>query len=345
MSLFSRTKTTVGLDIGSSLIKLAIIDHTKGIPELTKVALTPVLPDAIVEGEIMDPALVTDAIRTTIDAIDTPIKSVVTAVSGRDVIIKRIQTERVKPAQAREVIRLEAEQHVPDVESVEIDFQILDADNFDDEMSVLFVAAKRDLIDAKVRIVGDAGLNTGIVDVEAFALHNAFEFNHPDALSGGTALVNIGNEITNVTILDNGTPILSRDIPVGTRRFREDLQYTHALTPDEAEATIRGNARTAQLNAVLENRCEEIASGIERAATFLATSGKSATQVTTVYICGGGSRTPGLADILGRCLNLPIRQANPLENLLIRDGAFDMYAIDEIAPLLMVPIGLALRHM
>src|SRR3954463_14334593 len=128
MGLFGRKKTTVGLDIGSGLVKVAVVDHSKSTPELVKVAITPLPDDAIVEGEVMDPHLVSDVIRTTIESVDANTKAVVAAVGGRDVIIKRIKTERVKEAQARELMRWEAEQHVPDVESVELDFQILDGD-------------------------------------------------------------------------------------------------------------------------------------------------------------------------------------------------------------------------
>jgi type IV pilus assembly protein PilM len=344
MSLLGRKKTTVALDIGSGLIKVAVIDHSRGEPELVKIAIMPLLPDAIVEGEVMDPALVADAIRMTITDTGMTPKTIVTAVGGRDVIIKRIQTERVKEQQARELIRWEAEQHVPDVESVELDFQILDSDNFDDEMSVLLVAAKRELVDAKLRILNDAGLTASIVDVDAFALHNAFELNHPDAMHGGVALVNIGNEVTNVNILDDGVPILTRDLSIGTRRFREDLQRHHALSAEDAEGMVRGYDRTPQLDVVLESRGEEIAVGIERAATFLASSARSRAQVSTVYVCGGGARTPGLADILGHRLKLQVRQANPLANLHVRDGALDAFSTDEVAPLLMLPIGLALRQ-
>jgi len=111
-----------------------------------------------VDGEVMDPHLVSDVIRTTIESVGANTKGVVAAVGGRDVIIKRIKTERVKEAQARELMRWEAEQHVPDVDSVELDFQILDADGDGrDEMSVLLVAAKRDLVEAKLRILAEAG--------------------------------------------------------------------------------------------------------------------------------------------------------------------------------------------
>ncbi|HMG12943.1 MAG TPA: pilus assembly protein PilM, partial [Gemmatimonadaceae bacterium] len=140
MGLFGRKKTTVGLDIGSGLVKVAVVDHSKSTPELVKVAITPLPDDAIVEGEVMDPHLVSDVIRTTIESVDANTKAVVAAVGGRDVIIKRIKTERVKEAQARELMRWEAEQHVPDVDSVELDFQILDSDGDGrDEMSVLLV--------------------------------------------------------------------------------------------------------------------------------------------------------------------------------------------------------------
>ncbi|MCU0624446.1 MAG: pilus assembly protein PilM, partial [Gemmatimonadaceae bacterium] len=119
MSLFGRKKTTIGLDVGSGLVKVCVVEHAKGDPELVKVAVVPLMADAIVEGEIMDPGIVTDAIREAFAAAGVKNPTVVTAVGGRDVIIKKIQIERVKEQQARELMRWEAEQHVPfDMESV-----------------------------------------------------------------------------------------------------------------------------------------------------------------------------------------------------------------------------------
>src|SRR5581483_3612713 len=265
MGLFGRKKTTIGLDIGSGLVKVAVIEHGRE-PELTKVAITPLSADAIVDGEIMDPTIVADAIRQALDAAGVKkAKSVVTAVGGRDVIIKKIQIERVKESQARELMRWEAEQHVPfDMESVELDFQILDPDADGLEMSVLLVAAKRELIESKTRILTDAGLEPAVVDVESFALHNAFEINHPDAMNGVVALVNIGHDVTNVIVLDDGVPLLTRDITVGTRRFREDLQRERGLSAEEADGLLQGYDRSPHLQTITETRGEEIAVGIER---------------------------------------------------------------------------------
>jgi len=345
MALFGRKKTTVGLDIGSGLVKVAVIDHSKKQPELVKVAVVPLLADAIVEGEVMDPGIVAEAIQSALAAADVKGKQVVTAVGGRDVIIKRIQIERVKEQQARELMRWEAEQHVPfDMESVELDFQILDPDDDGVEMSVLLVAAKRELIESKLRVLTDAGLEPGMVDVDAFALHNAFEINYPDAMRGIVALVNIGHDVTNINILDDGVPILTRDITVGTRRFREDLQRECGISADEAQQLLQGYDRSAHLDAVLESRGEEIAVGIERAAAFLASSSRAATSVRAIYTCGGGARIPGLSDALADRLRVSVQQANPLTNLNIRDGALDSLVTDEVASLLMLPIGLAMRQ-
>jgi type IV pilus assembly protein PilM len=343
MALFGRKKATIGLDIGSGLVKVAVIEHGRE-PELTRVAITPLLADAIVDGEIMDPAIVADAIRATLEMAGVKPKNVATAVGGRDVIIKKIQIERVKEAQARELMRWEAEQHVPfDMESVELDFQILDPDAEGLEMSVLLVAAKRELVEQRLHLLTDAGLSPTIVDVDAFALHNAFEVNHPSAMSGVVGLVNIGHEVTNINILDDGIPILTRDVAVGTRRFREDLQRERGLSQDEADGLIQGYDRSPHLDAVIESRGEEIAVGIERAAAFLASASRSAGQLRAVFTCGGGARIPGLTEALTARLRLSVEQANPLANLKVRDDAFGSLVTDEVAPLLMLPIGLALR--
>jgi len=343
MPLFSRKKTSVGLDIGSGLIKVAVIDHGAAAPELIRVSITKLPPDAIVEGEVMDPGIVADAIRASLDAVEVRSKHIVTAVGGRDVMIKKIQTERVKEKQARELMRWEAEQHVPDVDTVELDFQILDPGKTSDEMSVLLVAAKRDLIDSKLRILAEAGVTPMIVDVDAFALHNAFEVNYPEAMTGLVGLVNVGHEVCNINIMDGGVPLITRELPLGTRRFSEDLQRQHGVTAKDADAMIRGFDRSPNLDAVLQVRADEIAVGIERGAAFLSTS-KTVAQVRALYLCGGGSRTPGLAELLGKRLGVPVQHANPLARLNVRDGALDNLSTDEVAPLLMLPIGLALRQ-
>jgi type IV pilus assembly protein PilM len=344
MALFGRNSTTVGLDIGSGLIKLVAVSHRSGEPVLTNVAFASVVSDAIVEGEVMDPALVADAIKGLLATAGVKAKQVVTAVGGRDVIIKKISMDRMKEAEAREVIRWEAEQHVPfDMDNVELDFQILDPEAEGIQMTVLLVAAKRELIETKLALLSEVGLEPSTIDVDAFALHNAFEVNYPEAMRGVVGLLNIGNETTNINILDDGIPVLTRDISIGTRRFREDLQRERGVSADDADRILQGLAPSDVLQPFLESRGEELAVGIERAAAFLQSASRSAGGLSRLYTTGGGSRIPQLNKVLGERLHLPVQTANPLERIQVADGVFSTMNVDEVAPLLMLPIGLALR--
>jgi type IV pilus assembly protein PilM len=344
MTLFGRKKITVGLDVGSGLVKAVIIDHGGPTPELVKVVITPLNDTAIVQGEIMNRGLVTDVIRQTLEATGVTAKSLVVAVGGRDVIVKKISIARGKAAQTREFMRWEAEQHVPfDMDSVGLDFQILDPDGDGLDMNVLLVAAKHELVEAKRRLLDDAGFPPSVIDVDALALHNAFAANHPDAMNGTVALLNIGNEQTNLNILDEGVPILTRDLSVGTRRFRDDVQREHGIGGEVAEEMLRGFDRSAMLDGTIASRGEELAVGLERAATFLASSSRTFGQIRAVYVCGGGSRVPGLLAWLSERLGIPVQPANALARITVREGALEFLSTDEVTPLLMLPVGLALR--
>lgn len=344
MGLFGRKKTSIGLDIGSGFVKAVEVDHSGAQPEVSRVAMRALLPDAIVEGEIMDYGLVSDTVRGLFEEMGMKSADVVTAVGGHDVIIKKIQMDRMKESDAREVIRWEAEQHVPfDIKSVELDFQILNPHDVGMQMEVLLVAAKRELVDNKVGLLQDAGINPVIIDVDAFALHNAFEHNHPDSQDGIIALVNVGHETTNVNILENGVPILTRDIPFGSRRIREDLQRERGLTAEQAEMVVQARETVDDLGRFVDSSAAEVAVGIERASAFLMTrdDGES---LGRIFLSGGGARVPGMVESLARRMGVETRLVNPFERVPVRPGAAGKVSIEEAAPMLLLPLGLALRQ-
>ena len=259
-------------------------------------------------------------------------------------IIKKIEMDRMKESDAREVIRWEAEQHVPfDIKSVELDFQILNPDEDGLQMEVLLVAAKRELVDNKVSLLVDAGVAPSLIDVDAFALHNAFQFNHPEAMKGIVALVNIGHETTNVSILEEGVPILTRDIPFGSRRVREDLQRERGLTADTAELVVQGREDVPDLSSIVESSADEVAVGVERASAFLMTR-QSGEGLGKIYISGGGSRIPGMAEALAARMNVETERVNPFQNIDASPDAAGDLNLEEAAPMLLLPLGLALRQ-
>jgi type IV pilus assembly protein PilM len=340
---FGRSKLSVGLDIGSGLVKLVVIDHSKAEPEIVQVITSPLVPDAIVEGEIMDPVLVAETVRSVMDSAGLKKREVVAAVGGHDVIVKKIPMDRMAQNDAREVIRWEAEQHVPfDMENVQLDFQILDPDTNSAQMAVLLVAAKRELIENRLNLLADAGLTPRIIDVDAFALHNAFEHNYPTMRDGMVALVNIGHETTTINLLVDGMPVLTREMPFGTRRLRESLQRASSLTGDEAEDVLQGRTDPAALRALLEERVDELAVGIERAAAFILAQAGGA-GVRRVYLCGGGACVNGMAEAVASRMGVPAEVASPLLRVAVRPDVMQSVPMEQLAPLLMLPIGLALR--
>ena len=344
MALFKKKTSTVGLDIGSGFVKVVQVDHAGDQPEVTLVAMRPLLPDAIVEGEIMDHGLVADTVSGLFQEIGMRGEDVVTAVGGHDVIIKKIEMDRMKESDARDVIRWEAEQHVPfDIKSVELDFQILDPEREGMQMEVLLVAAKRELVDNKVSMLTDAGLTPSVIDVDAFSLHNAFEHNYPEAMEGIVALANIGHEVTNVNILEDGVPILTRDIPFGSRRVREDLQRERGLTAEQAEDVVQGRESIPDLERFVEQSADEVAVGVERAAAFLLTR-QSGAGLGRIYLSGGGARIPGMAGALSRRMNVETHLVNPFQRVPVAAGAAGDLNLDEAAPMLLLPLGLALRR-
>ncbi len=343
MALFGRKRSSIGLDIGSGFVKVVEVDHSGDQPEVARVAMRPLLPEAIVEGEILDYGLVADAVRGLFQETGLKGADVVTAIGGHDVIIKKIEMARMKESEAREVIRWEAEQHVPfDIKSVEIDFQILDPHGDGRTMEVLLVAAKRELVDNKVGLLQDAGVTPRVIDVDAFALHNAFEHNYPEHLEGIIALVNVGHETTNVNILENGVPILTRDIPFGSRKIREDLQRERGLTAEQAEDVVQGRQTLDDLDAFVAQSADEVAVGIERASAFLMTRDDGAT-LGKIFLSGGGARIPGMVRTLAERMGVETELVNPFERVPVQPGAAAGISIDEAAPMLLLPLGLALR--
>ncbi len=342
MGLFGRPRVSAGLDIGSGFIKLVVIDHSKAEPEIVQVATSPLVPDAIVEGEVMDPVLVAETVRAVVESAGLKRTDIVAAVGGHDVIVKPIPMDRMSETDAREVIRWEAEQHVPfDMENVQLDFQILDPQGQGPQMRVLLVAAKRELIENRLSLLSDAGITPTVIDVDAFALHNAFEQNYPDALDGLIALVNIGHETTNVNLLENGVPILVRDIPFGSRRLREALQRERGFTAEQAENTLQGKG-TEDIRALVDERVDELAVGVERAAAFIiAQSGGEG--IGRVFLSGGGAAIPSMVSALGNRLGVRTEVANPLQRVAVRPEVMQAVPIDEFGPMLMLPVGLALR--
>ena len=169
---FGKKQSLVGLDIGSHSVKVVELEALANKQyRLLNWGVSQPLAEAIVDGEIMDRQLVTDAISNLLESRGIKTRNVVAAVSGRAVIVKKITMNKLSPEEAQQAIYWEAEQHVPyDINDVSLDFEILGAaPNDPQQMQVLLVAAKKDMVVSFSDLIREAGLTPLIVDVDSFA--------------------------------------------------------------------------------------------------------------------------------------------------------------------------------
>ncbi len=226
---FGKSNSIIGLDIGSSSVKaVELTAKAKGI-ELQHVGIAQLPPEAIVQGAFLNSSAIVDAIREAVDGAGTRTKNVATAVSGHSLIVKKISLPAMTRDELEESIRWEAEQYIPfDINEVNLDFQILNSGEAEGQMDVLLVAAKKDLIDDYVNVVREAGLHPAVLDVEAFAVENAFEANCEIVADEVVALADIGAQVVNINIIANGIPAFTRDISSATRSLRRARYQVHS---------------------------------------------------------------------------------------------------------------------
>lgn len=306
-----RRKTTVGVDIGSGFSKAAVIDHGESGPRLTGLAAAPTEADTVHGGTIRDPERVADTLSALFKRERIKPRNVAIAVGGRDVLSKVIEIDRMDDAEARAVMPWEAEQHVPfDMKNTELDFAIIDPNGEGSTMTVLLAAAKRDVIEARIELLRRADLNPTTVDVEALALRNALEANYPTAMKDVTVLADIGAHSTAIHLLRNGLPLLTRELAVG------------APAADELEECSR-----------------RIARGIDRTGALVETG----PGIARVYLCGGGATASGLVEALAESTGVETRLASAFERIAVAPDVADRTDLASMAPMLMLPVGLALR--
>lgn len=342
---WNRKRPMVGLDIGSSAIKVVKVEMEGGNYLLKDYGSADLLPEAIVDGEVMDRQLVVETIQNLFESKHFKIRDVAAAVSGRAVIVKKIQMDRMTPEDAREAIHWEAEQHVPyDINEVCLDFQILDGSNSDPkQMEVLLVAAKREMLLSHANMIREAGLNPLVLDVESFAVQNALSINYDFAPEEVVALVDIGSELSNINIIKNGVPLYTQDLSVGGINFVEAVQRKFNLSQAEAEAAVHGKEQADfDLDLVVREVCEELAVGIDRSVMYLQNT-EDNEELSRILLTGGGVRIPGLQQFLDERHTATVEIADPLRRVRFDPALFGDQKPEDVAPSLAVGLGLALR--
>ncbi len=356
MGLFSyRKNAMMAVDISATGIKLLELSRAHGKYTLQSMAMTPLPRDAIVENAIMDSGAVIQALTDAVDIARPATRNVAFAVSGNAVIIRTVTMPAMTELELESQIDYEAEQYIPhSTDDVYLDFQILAGGSDDDaQMDVVLAACKREVIDDYLRVLEEAGLEPGCVDCAVFALQNTAELvaggtGHvvPDALADPAetrthALVNIGANLININILQNGKMAFVRDQFYGGNNLTEAIQKAHGLSYQAAEQMKQDNFQGIGEEA-LKDFYTGLTSELVRSLDFY-TASHADFPVQKLFLGGGTALLPGIAGELEQRLNIETRVLNPFSVITASGRAFNPDYLSGIGPRMVIPVGLALR--
>jgi type IV pilus assembly protein PilM len=347
--VFRKAKSVVGLDIGSSTVKAVELKPSGKGHRVAAFAAAPVPPDAIVDGAIIDAGAVADSIRKVFEAGAFKGKDVCASLSGNAVIVKKITLPVMTATELHDSIQWEAEQYIPfDIQDVNLDYQVLDPGTGPESrgtMEVLLVAAKKEKIGDYTTVIAQAGRQAVIVDVDAFALQNAYEANYGHTPGEVTVLLNAGASAININILQGGQSVFTRDISMGGNAYTDAVQKELDLTFESAEQLKRGvsvdGATFEEAQPVLRAVTENVLLEIQKTVDFFKATAAS-DQIDRVILSGGASRVDGFQEMLQERFNAPVESFDPF-----RTVAWDAKKLGdpmELAPTAAVAVGLALRQ-
>ncbi len=347
----AKSKLAVGLDIGSSSVKLVQLKEKKGGFQLLAFGTAPLPPEAIVDGALMNSAAIVQAIQELAAQQKVKTRDVAIGVRGHSVIIKKISMPRMSQEELDESIQWEAEQYIPfDVKDVNIDTQILTpAGDAAGQMDVLLVAAKKDMINDYTSVCAEAGLTATVVDVDAFAVQNAFEANYETLTEETVVLVNVGAAVSNINVISRGVTTFTRDITMGGNAFTEEIQKQLNISYDEAEALKVGGQGESdavvpqEVERVIQGVAEQMGGEIQRSLDFYASTAADG-KITRAYLSGGTARVPALFKVLEARAGVPVEILNPFKNIEVDNKRFDPAVILAAAPSAAVGVGLAIRR-
>lgn len=327
-----KEKFSVGLDIGAQSIKCVKLKINEAV-ELVNFDLE--------EGQ-PDPA---DALKKIKHAQDADLVNI--SFCGSSTVIRYVNFLRMNKTELRQALKFEAQKHIPfSLNEVHLDAEILKNDLPENKMLVLIAAIKKELVQQRLKTLESAALRPNIVDIDSIALVNAFNFNYPKIdvpENKSICLLNIGASTSNVSILDNRIPRLSRDIHSAGANFTKKLMDIFDLDFKAAEEL--------KINPDPE-RADKVKAGVESVLTNLAAEirtsfdyyeSQNSSSVVKIFLSGGGSKINGLSQMLAVCLGIPVEPWDAFKQIKIPDK-IDTQKLNDFSGQFNVAAGLALRQ-
>lgn len=346
--LSRKNKHQVGVDIGTSSVKVVSLSRSGKHDLFLEYCDKAEFPrDSIVDGSILAKVDVAGAIESILRKHPENIKGVATSISGTSVIVKRISLPVVSEKELANSIQWEAEQYIPfDLTDVNLDYEIIGKTRDGKGMEIILVAAKKDKIAEYANVISLAGNRPVILDVDAFAIHNAFQFNYPSVAEETVVLLNIGSSQMNVSIVRGKDFLYTRDIAIGGDSYTEALQKKFEVSFEEAEKIktkpSEEGDRKSEAEKTLEEISDKLSMEIEKTIDFFRTTTESS-QISSVYLCGAACQTFGLQEHLAGDLNLQVKFLDPFRKIKLSEKMKSNSGWQKLGPEYAVSTGLAIR--
>lgn len=349
--MFSKSmgkKNLVGLDIGSSSVKAVELGKKGASFQLLSLGFESLQPDTIVDGQIMELNNVSNVISHIFNEHQIKTNKVAAGVSGHSVIVKNIVLPQMSEEELQESFSWHAEEHIPfDIADVNLDYELTNKSS--ESLHVLMAACKSDKIANVKQAIQLAGKQPVVIDVDAFALQNCYEVNYQPKANEVVALLNIGASTMNINILKGTRSVFARDASVGGSQYTSLLQKELGLSFEQAEAVKRGQAlpegiEPRPIQPIIATVSDILALEFRKTMDFYrATASEGDTTIQKVFLAGGGSKLPGLAEYLANRFEIPVEVLDPFRQIDVDDRKFDPEYMREIVPEMAIAVGLALR--
>jgi type IV pilus assembly protein PilM len=345
----SEGKNLIGVDIGSSSIKVCQLKESRKGYGLVRLGYTPLPPQSIVDGHVMNAQAVIEGLGRAFSEAKIKQREIALSISGQAVIIRKISVPMMTAAELDEQIQWEAEQHIPfDIKDVHVDYEVLRRRPEAGQMDLLLVAAKRDEINDYTQIAKSAKLKPLVVDIDAFTVQNLFELSRGIPPEQTFAIINVGASLSSINIISRGASAFTRDIANGGNYITEQIQRQLNVSFDQAEefkcASVSSGAGAvpAQVLQVIDTVSDSIAGEIQRSLDFfMATSGEP--EMHRIYLTGGTSSLPALATAIGRRSRVAVEVLQPMERISVEAKEVSQDLLRTRVAQFSVALGLAMR--
>jgi type IV pilus assembly protein PilM len=310
-------RTPVGLDIGAGAIKVVELARGRDGYRIARLgsARTPV--GALLEGVAADPEKLGAAIRAALEEAGIRHRRVVTALGSRAAVVREIQIPEMPEEELRNAVRFEAERYVPVAgEDLRVDYQVVEEvqEGARKQLSVLFAAARAEVVEGFVRALQVAGLGAEVLEVTAFALARVFR---QEAMEGPVLVADIGADTTEILIVHRDRLHLSRTLVTGGNTLTRAVAAALDLEPGAAEVVKEEKAvapvgslpaedpSSARVAEAISPVLADIVTEIRRSAEFFLTR-SGGREIHKVLLAGGTARIPNLSAFFADELGLPV---------------------------------------